>query len=404
MSTFSSFISSLGSISSSVSSEDANSPVPDTPTCTPVSFDTIKGALESKGLSVKWFQELFIVTYPKSRNTPNPTVDYSDPLVRECRGLIVNKNSPYNVICKGFDRFDDVTTLSQDILRHPSTQVTNIIDGTYVKLYYDTSKGPEKSKWCLATNRCIDAKKARWSSFKTFFDYFQEASNSENSILDYALLDTKHTYLFVVCHPESRIVRCYTTPMIYHVGTYDTSSAGCPEIDEDINIPKPPVVDTTKYESLSQLVEYTNTLDWQDPGFVVKWTDDAGTPHRSKIRNSKYESVNALRGNNPNVALHYLNLRSDTENPQPFMEFTKYFPEYGMIEDSINMLARYLHQLYMSYYVNKTIQVVPDRISWKILSQLHTSYIRSRVPTTLDVVQNIVRSLPNEELAKLLRL
>ncbi len=399
MSEFSNFVRSLGS--------------GNTEETTPTSFDSIKQALEAKHLNVKWFLDTFIVTYPKNRdysgsgagsNTNDNTTDYSDTLVRECRGLIVNKNHPFNVVCKGFDRFDDITSVPSDVLTLPSTQVTSTIDGTYVRLYYDTTRGDDKAKWSLATNRCIDAKKARWSSFKTFFDYFQEASNSENSILDYARLDVKHTYLFVVCHPESRVVRCYTSPMIYHIGTYDTSQPECPEIDTDIGIPKPPTLDTSSYETLQQLSDYTNTLDWQDPGFVIRWTDATGGVHRAKVRNEKYEHVNSLRGNNPNVALHYLNLRSDTENPQKFMEFTKYFPEYGMIEDSINMLARYLHQLYMSYYVNKTIQVIPDRISWKMLSQLHTSYIRTKVPTTLDVVQTVVRSLPNEELAKLLRL
>ncbi len=407
MSNFSNFIRSLGSISSSVTTEDANSGVDTAPATPSVSFDTIKSALEAKHLSVKWYQDSFIVTYPKSRNggEAQTQVDYSDPLVRECRGLIVNKNAPFNVLCKGFDRFDATESIPHDVLTNPQTQVTTTIDGTYVRLYFDTSRGQEKARWTLATNRCIDAKKARWSTFKTFFDYFQEASNSENSILDYTKLDTRYTYLFIVCHPESRIVRCYSSPMIYHVGTYDLSTEGNPElVDHDIGIPKPQPIDTTKYESLQQLIDHSNTLDWQDPGYVVKWTDVDGTVHRAKIRNSKYEHVNSLRGNNPNVALHYLNLRSDTENPQPFIEFTRYYPEYGMIEDSINMLARYLHQLYMSYYVNRTIQVVPDRISWKLLSQLHTSYIRTKTPTTLDIVQNVVRSLPNEELAKLLRL
>lgn len=394
MSEFFNFVRSLDSTSCTDNSVPTN-----------LTFDAIKQALEAKHLNVKWFLDTFIVTYPKNRdNSSNTAVDYSDKLVRQSRGLIVNKNHPFNVVCKGFDRFDDITTVPADVLTKPTTQVTSTIDGTYVRLYYDTTRGEDKAKWSLATNRCIDAKKARWSSFKTFFDYFQEASNSENSILDYARLNVNHTYLFVVCHPESRIVRCYTSPMIYHVGTYDTSQHECPEIEEDIGIPKPPTFDVSSYPSLQQLSEYTNTLDWQNPGFVVKYTDENGCIHRAKVRNEQYEHVNSLRGNNPNVALHYLNLRSDTENPQKFMEFTKYFPEYGMIEDSINMLARYLHQLYMSYYVNKTIQVVPDRISWKMLSQLHTSYIRTKVPTTLDVVQNVVRSLPNEELAKLLRL
>ena len=60
-----------------------------------------------------------------------------------------------------------------------------------LKHYYNN----ELDRWSVATNRCIEAKKARWHSYRTFFDYFQEASRSPDSLLDYERLDKNRVYL-----------------------------------------------------------------------------------------------------------------------------------------------------------------------------------------------------------------
>lgn len=344
---------------------------------TTITFDTIKNALELKGLQVKCWKDLFIVTYKKS--DANNDENEIDPLVKECRGIILNKNSPFNVVCKGFDMFEKKLP---EKITEKNYKITQTIDGTYVRLYY------YGGKWCVATNRCIDAKRARWQSYKTFNDYFQEAS--QIALLDKSKLSTSNTYLFVVCHPENRIVTIHKNIDLYHIGTIDNNNFK--EIDEDIGIKKPAIIVTEPSETVE--------LDWQNPGYVIEWTDDNVTK-RYKIENPKYEYVNQLRGNTLNVTEHYLNLRSD--KPQQFMEFCKYFPEYSVIEDSLNMVARYIQQLYINYYVMKTIEYVPDRISWRILNELHRRYIRTKEPTSLDIVQNYIRSMPNAELAQLLR-
>lgn len=381
MSNFSKFISSI------------STPVVDGESNSQLTFETIKSKLEELHLKVKWYKDLFIVTYPKKKSVSTSVVDVNNDLVKECRGLIVNKNSPFNVVCKGFDMFEDTVP---DTVSFDQLKIMTTIDGTYVRLYYNNDK------WCVATNRCIDAKRARWHSYKTFYDYFQEASHSPESLLNYERLNKDRVYLFVVCHPENRIVKVYQNSKLYHIGTLDSKN-GWSEVDEDIGIPKPELFNNNDVQSLQSLQEYTKTLDWQNPGFVVQWTNSDGVIKRCKIRNNNYEYVNGLRGDKISMVEHYLTLRSDTENPRTFTEFTKYFPEYSIIEDSINMTSRYVHQMYMEYYVNKTIQYVPDRISWRILGELHTRYIRTKEPTTLDIVHQYIRSMPNQELAKLLR-
>jgi hypothetical protein len=193
--------------------------------------------------------------------------------------------------------------------------------------------------------------------------------------------------------------------MLAVLGTLDRSNDWKEVEEDDIGIPRPPEVDRTfdKFTDLQAVRDHVNSLDWQTPGYVAQWRGEDGTIKRSKIRNANYERVNDLRGDNRSSVEHYLNLRSDKDNPERFTEFVKHFPEYSVIEDSINMVARYIHQLYMSYYVNHTTQYVPDRTSWRLLSELHTRYIRTREATTLDIVQQYVRSMPNEDLAKLLK-
>lgn len=365
-----------------------------------LTFDTIKSELETRyGLKVKWYKDLFIITYPKQNTRASEKVDYTDPLVKECRGLIVNKNTPFDIVCKGFDMLEPTENIPNDILTRQDGKITTTIDGSYIRLYYNI----DLKRWCVATNRCIEAKKARWHSYRTFFDYFQDASRSQDSLLDYSKMNTNHVYLFVVCHPENRIVRAYTSSMLYHIGTLDRSDDWNEITGDNIGIPHPPTIEREKFDTLQALRDHVNTLDWQSPGYVMQWTGEDGKTKRSKIRNTTYEHINDLRGDNRSSVEHYLNLRSDKDNPHRFTEFVKYFPEYSIIEDSLNMAARYVHQLYLSYYVNHTVQYIDDRICWRLLSELHTRFIRTREPTTLDIVQQYIRSMPNDELAKLLR-
>lgn len=404
MSQFSKFISSLSLPERPVEEQSQSQDQDQEPTQphSSVTFEMIKSELESKyHLKVKWFKDLFIITYPKRDSKLADEVDYTDPLVKECRGLIVNKNAPFDVVCKGFDMLEPTEGIPTDILTREDGKITVTIDGSYIRLYYNN----EMSRWSVATNRCIEAKKARWHSYRTFFDYFNDASKSADSLLDYSKLDTNRVYLFVVCHPENRIVKAYTSPIMYHIGTLDRSN-GWKEVEgDDIGIPHPPEVSRNfeGFNSLEDVRNHVNTLDWQSPGYVAQWRTEDGTLKRSKIRNVEYERINALRGDNRSTIVHYLNLRSDKDHPERFTEFIKYFPEYSIIEDSINMVARYIHQLYMNYYVQRTIQYVPDRTSWRLLSELHTRFVRTREKTTLDIVQQYVRSMPNEELAKLLK-
>jgi len=398
MSNFSNFLSSLSPLQSS---EEERNDVP-SPTSSPLTFETIKSELESKyNLKVKWYKDLFIITYPKRDSHASHIVDYTNSLVKECRGLIVNRNAPYDVVCKGFDMLEPTENIPEDILTREDGKLTTTIDGSYIRLYFNNTV----KRWSVATNRCIEAKKARWHSYRTFFDYFQDASKSSDSFLDYNKLDVNRVYLFVMCHPENRIVKPYTSAMLYHIGTLDRSNEWKEVENDDIGIPHPPEIarDLEQFKTVQDVKDHVNTLDWQSAGYVAQWKSEDGSIKRSKIRNMEYERINALRGDNRSSVEHYLNLRGDKEHPELFTDFVRYFPEYSIIEDSINMVARYMHQLYMNYYVNRTIQYVPDRTSWRLLSELHTRFVRTREKTTLDIVHQYVRSMPNEELAKLLK-
>lgn len=361
------------------------------------SFDTLKGVLNSKHLIVKWYNNYFIVSYPKKGTTLHKALDLTDPVIRECRGLIAEKEYPFKIVCKGFDMFHELDEIPEESLSDPTTRITMAIDGSYMRLYYNE----HENKWNLATNRCIDAKKARWQSYKTFYDYFQDASHP---MLDYSRLDKKKVYLFVLCHPENRIVKNYNKAKIYHIGTFDGSTDEWKETTENIGIPTPQVIDKTQFkgQDIRTIKSFIDTtFAWDCPGYVYQWQDKDGTIKRALIRNENYEYIKELKGNNYSIVEHYLNLRNDGDNPQRFIDFIKYFPEYSVIEDTLNMVARTVHYQYMEYYIRKTTSIIRDKRIWRILTELHTRYIRTREATTLDIVQQYIRNMSNKDLAKL---
>ncbi len=395
-------------------------------------FVTVKKTLEEKGLVVKSFRGLHIVSYSK-RTGEGLQPNYKDPLVRECRGLIFDEN--FNIVCPGFNKFYDnetdkcfmkesdmkesdmkesevetyVPELSLDseefnrILEKPDLYSSYAVDSSLVRLYH------YNGRWRLATTRSIDASKTRWNSYRTFFQLFGEAATSQMSPLDWKTLPQDKVYFLALIHPENRIVTPHAHSALIHLTTLSKNEVGewHEDLSHDLGIAKPIEFSLTNEISgnkmtSKELKDVVNELNWVYPGVVLRWTDENGLVQRTKLRNPSYEHVARLRGDRRSMIERYLELKTDADKQTIFEEFTKYYPEYKSVEQTIENMARAIHQTYLDYHVHHTVRFVSDKRIWEIIQELHTRFLRTREKTSLQLARQHINSLPFPVLAELL--
>ena len=212
--------------------------------------------------------------------------DFTDPIVCEARGLILNTKTK-KVVCFPFRKFGNYGESYADEIDWKSARVQEKIDGSIIKAYF------HNRKWCIATNATVDANEAlAGSSERSFGELFYEAA--ENQHLDWNLLDKNCTYMFELTSPESRVVIDYgNTPKIWHIGTRNNITEE--EIETDIGIIKP-----TQYPlgDLASCIEAANNINntkesIENEGFVVVDKDY----HRIKIKSPEYVFIHHILPN-----------------------------------------------------------------------------------------------------------
>ncbi len=227
--------------------------------------------LAQKGISIKESGNLMILNY-------GIECDFSDPLVQEARGIIINTDS-LEVVCWPFRKFGNYGEVYADDIDWNTARVQEKIDGSIVKLWYDH----RTDRWWWATNSMIDASEAHvMDSAVSFMSLIRRAENY--SSIPFSCLDKDKTYLFELVAPEQKIVIRYDYPYLYHIGT--RSNITGQESNDDIGICKP-----TEYplHSLSECIKAVRELNTEDgdiqhEGFVVV---DANW-HRIKVKSPEY--------------------------------------------------------------------------------------------------------------------
>ena len=105
--------------------------------------------------------------------------DFKIPLVRECRGLIIN-NETLEPVCIPFFKFFNYGEELVDKIDEESMMVSEKIDGSLIKFWC------YNNMWHVSTNGMIDAYECelqlQTDKYKTFGDLFEEMYERYNSI------------------------------------------------------------------------------------------------------------------------------------------------------------------------------------------------------------------------------
>lgn len=264
--------------------------------------------------------------------------DFSYKICKECRGLIIDKNT-IEPVALSFIKFFNVQETLADSIDWKSAKVQEKIDGSKMLVWFDKYN----QIWRISTSSQLDAYKANVSDYGiTFGQLFDKAviNCGFETINDFFnLLDNNFCYTFELVSPESRIVIPYKKTNIYFIGVRNVKTFeevnpdNFEAICEMIKRPK-------QYEltSLSSCIDATNKMGYDEEGFVVVDKDWK----RVKIKSPAYVQVHYLRGNGINSKGKILSIIEKGEQS----EFLGYYPEYKEYFDEVeNKYNRYINEV-----------------------------------------------------------
>lgn len=272
--------------------------------------------------------------------------DFSIPEVQEARGIILDSENDFNVVCKPFNKFFNIQEgLAADI-DWSTARTFEKVDGSIVKLFFH----PRKNVWQWASNGVIDASRVEVmfpsAVINTMADMIHGVIPPE---YDFRVLDTSRTYIFELVGPHNRVVVPYENIGLYYLGEIDNET-----LQEDFNANTfmilksqfpgmniPHVFDLSTYEECQEFLSSEYFNNFHNEGFVVC---DANF-NRVKIKTEEYVRVHRLRGENNPTDKNILDIIRQGETS----EFLSYFPEYT---ERFRMLEYHYKNLIADIYLD----------------------------------------------------
>jgi hypothetical protein len=257
-------------------------------------------------------------------------------------------------------------------VKTPFIVAEEMVEGTMINVFWDGAG------WEVATRSTIGAQNKFYMppNPKTFFDMFQEAADQNGMKLEN--LNPAFCYSFVLQHPENKMVVGFETPGLYLVAVYkiNNPSYTIDVIDPrscDLNIGLVKFPEIYGFDTWDDLK--TRFEDAADVNILGTMIHNLETGERTKIRNTNYERVRRLRGNQPKLKYQYLVLRKSGKDAEYLSHFSEHTEQFKEWREEVDTFSRDLYNKYVSCFVTKKHS--PDDCFFylkKTLYSLHDLY------------------------------
>lgn len=318
--------------------------------------------------------------------------DFSLPLVRECRGIILDINT-LTPVCFPFVKFFNIDEIYADKIDWESARVQEKIDGSLIKLWAQPIK-MGAYLWHISTNGKINAFESNLSKdgeFNSFGDMFK-SKFPFNELIRENKLNPNYTYMFEIVSPQNIIVVNYKKIDIYHLGTRDNKTGK--EIEVDIGIQKP------KEYNLNNEIDVKNavknlSLDYEGYVVVDKYY------HRVKVKSPLWLKAHYLFNNNSWNEKRILSLIFENE----IDEFISYFPDrYQYIELEKEKLNKYKNKIKELYKQIKLLDIKDKKefAEWVKNNKPEFSYMCFLIYNNKVDIDNIDKEIKSWTLNKII--
>lgn len=329
-------------------------------------------------MTVKYTQDLYLIKYMRDRGA-DPTNEF----VRNCRGVIFEKDvNPPRPVCYPITGGVSYKTF-KDTVPIERVRFEESIDGTMINVFY------YKNEWRVSTKGCIDAKRSRWGSSKSFYTMFNEACN-----FDLQELNKNYCYTFVLVHSDNRIVTKYNHSDLYLVHVRDmTTMQSLPRDQEySANFSRPNTLTFTSYEELEEALK---SLSYNKEGFML--FDNTNSDFRVKCKGEAYVRVKNMKGNDRNKRYGLLKKMLQSTDVDYLRVFPEDYEAVKKLEQELNSLIRSVSYYYRNVHVYKNKMDIPKHLA-PILYNLHGQYLEKinknrEYRTSRGVIQRYLYSL-----------
>ncbi len=273
----------------------------------------------------------------------NRDADWSDTVLHECRGLILDESDNWAVVAHPFNKFFNYNEPQGRPIDWATAKVYPKLDGSLMTLYY------YKSGWWCSTSGVPDAMcPVNNDESLTFDELFWEsfyAARLQSQYTSYTtrgLLSVRHCYYFELTSPLNRVVVPYPDNRLTLLGVrnLDTGQELDPgDIGRELGLPH---VQPLALRDIETVIEQASHITPNEgEGYVVC---DAAF-NRIKIKSPAYLSVaKRLNGQMNQRAMLQLILTGEVN------EFIGYFPEFrDLYGETIGVLTRFKAKIQSTY-------------------------------------------------------
>lgn len=264
------------------------------------------------GISANEFDDLICLNYDQIESPKTATI------VRQCRGIIVDKNT-LEIVHYPFFRFFNLDEVLDEREKFDFSKMSLVyalekLDGSLCGVF------SHNGKWYFSTRSQIGGKNALSIGMLTYGDLFNQALENMSRDEFFAKLDPNYDYTFELISPYNTIVTPYDKTELCLIGVRDKENnfeelnpllmRG--ELPDFIRYPKMyKIIDENgEFIGFEKLKLFANGLgNATDEGFVLvdfgNYNNEFGYFPRIKVKNSSYVALHHLRGTIENGAINY---------------------------------------------------------------------------------------------------
>lgn len=269
----------------------------------------------------KWDGDYFLLKYNQFGS------DFSNPIVKECRGSIFYKDpksGEVECVCMPFYKFGNYGESYVDEIDWITAKVMEKIDGSLIKIWHHNG-------WHISTNGNINAYNTENAAYEnmTFGNVVDMALGGRTEeFLD--ALNKDFTHMFELVSPYTRVTISYPETQLYYLSsrnmiTMNEYIVHQPlELFNEFNIKYPKYYFLT---SLADCIEAANQMSKDEEGFVVVDADF----HRIKIKSPEYLLASRARNNGAITTRTVLELMRENK----LDDFLGYCPDYKDFVDKV---------------------------------------------------------------------
>lgn len=268
------------------------------------------------------------------------------PMVQECRGVVLDENDNWSVVCRAFDKFFNEGEFYAAKIDWSTAKVQEKLDGSICTIYhYDGA-------WRVATSGTPDACGEVHASDITFRDYFWETFHDQGGLFPASGRESL-CFSFELMGPDNRIVVIHEKAHLKLIGVRDRLTGTQLPVEvwaPHVNIPAVRSFDFTSAAQLYDSFESMSPVNQE--GYVVVDSEY----RRVKVKHPGYVALHHL-GTAGNTFKNFLQVVrtgeiSEVLNSHPDMA--------SRIADAKVEYDRFLLSVYMTYEKLKDIPVQKD--------------------------------------------